>query len=47
MGELGIISRVVSMRLGAPLVYASLPNEPVAPGQLSIPVMQILRSMAA
>jgi len=47
MGELGTISRVVSMRLGAPLVYASLPDEPVAPGQLSIPVMQVLRSMVA
>jgi 3-dehydroquinate dehydratase type I len=47
MGELGTVSRVVSMSLGAPLVYASLPNEPVAPGQLSIPVMQVLRSMAA
>ena len=45
MGELGTISRVVSMRLGAPLVYASLPNEPVAPGQLSIPVMKGLRRM--
>jgi 3-dehydroquinate dehydratase type I len=47
MGELGTISRVVSMRLGAPLVYASLPNDPVAPGQLSIHVMQKLRSMVA
>jgi len=47
MGALGTVSRVVSMSLGAPLVYASLPGEPVAPGQLSIPVMQVLRSMAA
>jgi len=45
MGELGTISRVVSMRLGAPLVYASLPSEPAAPGQLSIPVMKGLRRM--
>ena len=47
MGELGTLSRVVSMSLGAPLVYASLPNEPVAPGQLSIPAMQVLRGMVA
>jgi 3-dehydroquinate dehydratase type I len=47
MGELGMISRVLSMRLGTPLVYASLPNEPVAPGQLSIPVMRGLRRMVA
>jgi len=47
MGELGTVSRVVSMSLGAPLAYASLPSEPVAPGQLSIPVMKALRSMAA
>jgi 3-dehydroquinate dehydratase/shikimate dehydrogenase len=45
MGELGMISRVVSMRLGAPLVYASLPDDPVAAGQLSIPVMRGLRRM--
>jgi 3-dehydroquinate dehydratase type I len=47
MGELGMISRVVSMRLGAPLVYASLPDDPVAAGQLSIPVMRGLRRMVA
>ncbi len=45
MGELGTVSRVVSMRVGAPLVYASLPNEAVAPGQLSIAAMRSLRSM--
>jgi 3-dehydroquinate dehydratase-1 len=47
MGGLGIISRVVSMRVGAPLAYASLPNEAVAPGQLSISMMRALRSMVA
>jgi 3-dehydroquinate dehydratase type I len=47
MGELGTVSRVVSMRLGAPLAYASLPDEAVAPGQLSISVMRSLRSMVA
>ncbi len=45
MGELGTVSRVVSMSLGAPLVYASIPNEAVAPGQVSISAMRALRSM--
>jgi 3-dehydroquinate dehydratase I len=45
MGELGTVSRVVSMRLGAPLAYASIPNESVAPGQLSISTMRRLRDM--
>jgi len=47
MGGLGTVSRVLSMRLGAPLAYASLPNEAVAPGQLSISIMRNLRSMVA
>jgi len=47
MGELGTVSRVSSMRLGAPLAYTSLPNEAVAPGQLSIVTMRTLRSMVA
>jgi 3-dehydroquinate dehydratase type I len=47
MGELGTVSRVLSMRMGAPLVYASIPNEAVAPGQLSISTMRKLRSMVA
>ena len=45
MGELGTVSRVVAMRMGAPLVYASLPNEAVAPGQLSISAMKLLKRM--
>jgi 3-dehydroquinate dehydratase type I len=45
MGELGTISRVLSMRLRAPLAYASIPDEAVAPGQLSISTMRRLRSM--
>jgi 3-dehydroquinate dehydratase type I len=45
MGGLGTVSRVVSMRLGAPLAYVSLPDEPVAPGQLSISTMKALRRM--
>jgi len=45
MGELGTLSRVVSMSLGAPLAYMSIPNEPVAPGQLSISTMKKLQGM--
>lgn len=45
MGELGTVSRVVSMAVGAPLVYASIPNEAVAPGQLSVSTMRRMRSM--
>ncbi|HVC27148.1 MAG TPA: type I 3-dehydroquinate dehydratase [Nitrososphaerales archaeon] len=45
MGELGMVSRVVSLHLGAPLAYASLPDEAVAPGQISISTMRTLRSM--
>lgn len=47
MGELGMVSRVASMRMGAPLAYASIPGDAVAPGQLSIPTMRTLRSMVA
>lgn len=47
MGELGTVSRVASMRLGAPLAYAAIPDEAVAPGQLSIVTMRTLRSMVA
>jgi 3-dehydroquinate dehydratase len=45
MGTLGMVSRVVSMRVGAPLAYASIPDETVAPGQLSISMMRKLRGM--
>ena len=45
MGALGGISRVLSMRLGAPIAYASIPNEAVAPGQLSVSTMRKLRRM--
>jgi 3-dehydroquinate dehydratase type I len=47
MGELGALSRVLSMRMDAPIVYTALPNEAVAPGQLSISTMRKLRSMIA
>ena len=35
------------MKMDAPIAYASLPNEAVAPGQLSISTMRKLRSMVA
>lgn len=44
MGQLGVVSRVLSIG-AAPLVYASLPNEAVAPGQLSIPAMLEFRGL--
>jgi 3-dehydroquinate dehydratase type I len=47
MGELGTVSRVLSMRLGAPLAYASIPNEAVAPGQLPVSTMRRLRDLVA
>ena len=36
MGERGTVSRIEAFRLGSPVVYASLPGEPVAAGQLSV-----------
>ncbi len=36
MGELGTATRIESLRLGSPVVYAALPDEPAAPGQLSV-----------
>ena len=47
MGEMGVVSRVLSMRMKAPLAYASLPNDAVAPGQLSVSTMRRLRSLVA
>jgi len=35
-GSAGAASRLVSMQLGSPIIYASLPDEPVAPGQISV-----------
>ncbi|MEO0158365.1 MAG: type I 3-dehydroquinate dehydratase, partial [candidate division WOR-3 bacterium] len=37
MGERWCLTRVFSVLLGAPFTYASLPGQPVAPGQLSFP----------
>jgi 3-dehydroquinate dehydratase-1 len=36
MGEKGMFSRILSLYAGSPIVYAALPGDPVAPGQLSI-----------
>lgn len=36
MGSLGAYSRIVGLLLGSDLVYASLPGQPSAPGQLTI-----------
>ncbi len=36
MGELGTISRVLCIQLGSPFTYASLSEEPIAPGQIPI-----------
>jgi 3-dehydroquinate dehydratase type I len=45
MGSDGTASRVLSLQLGAPLVYASLPGEPVASGQLSVVTVKTLKTM--
>jgi 3-dehydroquinate dehydratase type I len=45
MGEAGMVSRLVSLQMGAPIIYASLPNEPVAPGQLSVTAVTRLKKM--
>ena len=43
MGELGILSRVAAIELGSPISYASLPDRPVADGQLTLGQMLALR----
>lgn len=45
MGAEGTASRVLSLQLGSPVVYASMPGEPVAPGQLSVVTMRTLKTM--
>jgi 3-dehydroquinate dehydratase I len=45
MGPEGTASRVLSLQLGSPVVYASLPGEPVAPGQLSVVTVKSLKDM--
>jgi len=42
MGELGMISRILSPIAGAPITYTCLPGEQAAPGQLSIVEMKKL-----
>ncbi|MDA4113684.1 MAG: type I 3-dehydroquinate dehydratase [Thaumarchaeota archaeon] len=46
MGANGVASRVASLQFGSPVVYASLPNEPVAPGQLPVQVVVALKRLA-
>lgn len=45
MGEAGTASRLASLQLGSPVTYASLPNEPVAPGQLSVTTVVGLKTL--
>lgn len=40
MGNRGVASRFVSVSLGSPIVYCSLPSDPVAEGQISLFLMQ-------
>ena len=46
MGADGVASRVASLQFGSPVVYASLPNEPVAPGQLPVQLVVALKRLA-
>ena len=43
MGAVGRPSRLASLQRGSPIIYASLPNEPVAPGQLSVTAVVALK----
>jgi 3-dehydroquinate dehydratase type I len=45
MGEAGTASRLASLQLGSPVTYAALPNEPVAPGQLSVSTVAGLKKL--
>lgn len=40
MGDRGVLSRIMCLFAGSPFAYASLPDEAVAPGQLSIQTMK-------
>lgn len=42
MGEKGLLSRILSLQLGAPFTYVSLPSEATAPGQIPIDLMRRL-----
>jgi len=39
-GDLGVGSRISALKLGSPLMYCSLPSEPLAPGQLTVTEMR-------
>ena len=43
MGEAGVLSRVMAIELRTPIVYASLPGEQTAPGQLTLSKLLALR----
>ncbi|MDA4128308.1 MAG: type I 3-dehydroquinate dehydratase [Thaumarchaeota archaeon] len=45
LGEFSLISRIFALQLGCPLMYCSLPGEPLARGQVSIEVMKQLREL--
>jgi 3-dehydroquinate dehydratase-1 len=45
MGAVGSLSRLVSLQLGSPLAYASLPDEEAAPGQPSVTDLVRLRRL--
>ncbi|MEM2921150.1 MAG: type I 3-dehydroquinate dehydratase [Candidatus Bathyarchaeia archaeon] len=42
IGKYGVLSRVISPLLGSPFVYACLPGEPAAEGQLSVNSLRCL-----
>ncbi len=44
-GPAGAASRLASMRLGSPIIYAALPGEPVAPGQISVETVAGLKKI--
>ena len=43
MGAKGVISRVMAVERRSPIVYACLPGEPTAPGQLSLDYLLAVR----
>lgn len=45
MGAQGLISRVMAMERGTPIVYASLPDEPTASGQPSLGYILAIRRL--
>jgi 3-dehydroquinate dehydratase-1 len=46
-GEFGFASRIIALQLGCPLLYCSLPGEPLVEGQASIKTMKQLRKLLA